>query len=199
MKLGWLYTGYIEFWEGGILGEKTIRAKIPLMPPKEAMLAGNFSIASGSTVSIKKICLEKAGNFDVSMSSWEDWDLWLRIAHHYEFRCCPEPLVRYRQHLGIRGSSHLGKKLEGIKIVMRKWENHPEFVRLRKRYVLVAYFLEVRTKLLRGERRFKVLSPFRQMIKNYSFNNPGQIKLIGIATCLFLFGPKFYQTLLKVK
>jgi glycosyltransferase involved in cell wall biosynthesis len=198
-KVGLVYTGYIEFWEGDILREKTVPAKIPSVPPKEAMLAGNFSIASGSTVSIKKSCLEKSGNFDVSMASWEDWDLWLRIAHHYEFRGIREPLVRYRQHLGLRGSSHLGKKLEGIKIVMRKWGNHPEFVSLHKRYLLGAYFLEVRNKLLRGERRFKVLSPFKKMVRNFTFNNPGQLKLIGIATCLLLFGPKFYQNLLRNK
>ncbi len=51
-----------------------------------------------SCMMIKKECFEKAGYFDESMISKEDWDMWFRIALHYEFKCLDEVLARRKQH-----------------------------------------------------------------------------------------------------
>jgi len=45
------------------------------------------------TVVMKKACLAKVGQFDETLPRLQDWELFLRIAKHFEFRYVPEPLV----------------------------------------------------------------------------------------------------------
>src|SRR5262249_21279850 len=49
----------------------------------DALLSGN--LMHSHAVLIRKEALEKAGYFDESLSSYEDWDLWLRISFHFPF------------------------------------------------------------------------------------------------------------------
>lgn len=59
-------------------------------------------LGNASASLIRKSCLEKVGFFNTSLCAQnaqgcEDWELYLRIAEHYEFRVVPEFLVGYRQ------------------------------------------------------------------------------------------------------
>ncbi|MBD1918188.1 MULTISPECIES: glycosyltransferase family A protein [Cyanophyceae] len=59
-------------------------------------------IANASSVLIRKDCLDQVGGYDPTLKQQngqggEDWDIYLRIAEHYEFRVIPEVLVGYRQ------------------------------------------------------------------------------------------------------
>lgn len=59
-------------------------------------------IANASSVLIRKTCFDVVGGYDSSLrqqqgQGGEDWDLYLRIAEHYEFRVVPEFLVGYRK------------------------------------------------------------------------------------------------------
>ena len=45
------------------------------------------------TVVMKKACLAKVGQFDETLPRLQDWELFLRISKHFEFRYVPEPLV----------------------------------------------------------------------------------------------------------
>jgi glycosyltransferase involved in cell wall biosynthesis len=54
--------------------------------------------ASGSAALISRACYEKVGPFDTRLSTSADWDMWRRIACHYELALVPEPLVLYRLH-----------------------------------------------------------------------------------------------------
>jgi glycosyltransferase involved in cell wall biosynthesis len=49
------------------------------------------------TVMVRRCCFDKAGLFDCSLRSVEDWDMWIRIAIHYPFAVIEEPLAYYRQ------------------------------------------------------------------------------------------------------
>jgi glycosyltransferase involved in cell wall biosynthesis len=53
-------------------------------------------IESGSNPLILKQALLETGGFDVSLRFVEDWDMWLRLAKHYQFVCVPSPQVQYR-------------------------------------------------------------------------------------------------------
>lgn len=53
-------------------------------------------IESGSNPLIRKSALSEVGSFDPSLSHAEDWDLWLRLAAHYEFVAVPFVQVLYR-------------------------------------------------------------------------------------------------------
>jgi glycosyltransferase involved in cell wall biosynthesis len=51
-----------------------------------------------SSVIVRRQCLEKVGGFDETIRYAEDYDLWIRLARHFEFAYCNEALVLYRLH-----------------------------------------------------------------------------------------------------
>ncbi|HWL65523.1 MAG TPA: glycosyltransferase family A protein [Actinomycetota bacterium] len=51
-----------------------------------------------SSVLIRKSAFIEAGGFDASLSQYEDWDLWLRVADRYDVTLVPELLVRRELH-----------------------------------------------------------------------------------------------------
>lgn len=57
----------------------------------------------GSTALVRKACFDRVGLFDTELSTAADWDLWRRIACHYEMGMVREPLALYRVH---RSSMH---------------------------------------------------------------------------------------------
>jgi glycosyltransferase involved in cell wall biosynthesis len=55
-------------------------------------------VGCGSVPLIRRSCFDKVGLFDRNLRSFvEDWDLWLRMAPHFDFKVVKEPLVYYRQ------------------------------------------------------------------------------------------------------
>jgi glycosyltransferase involved in cell wall biosynthesis len=54
------------------------------------LLAGNFVPAI--SVCIKRECFDKVGLFDPTLLSFEDWDMWIRLAKEYKFHYIPSPL-----------------------------------------------------------------------------------------------------------
>ncbi|MFO7891418.1 MAG: glycosyltransferase [bacterium] len=50
-------------------------------------------IISPSSVMIHRDVFEQAGRFDPQMTVCEDYDLWLRISHHYPVTFIPQPLI----------------------------------------------------------------------------------------------------------
>lgn len=55
-------------------------------------------VECGSVAMVRRECLTKCGVFDCNLGSFvEDWDMWLRIARHYQFKVVQQPLVAYRQ------------------------------------------------------------------------------------------------------
>jgi glycosyltransferase involved in cell wall biosynthesis len=75
---------------------------------------GNFP-GNASSVLIRRSCFDRVGGYDASYHArkaqgCEDWDLYLRIAEHYEFRLVPELLVGYRQVIGSMSFNHAAMK-----------------------------------------------------------------------------------------
>jgi glycosyltransferase involved in cell wall biosynthesis len=56
------------------------------------LLKGNF--VTTQAVLVKRECFQKAGMFDETLPRFQDWELFIRMAKHYEFRYVPEALVR---------------------------------------------------------------------------------------------------------
>ncbi|NJN58320.1 MAG: glycosyltransferase [Leptolyngbyaceae cyanobacterium SL_5_9] len=59
------------------------------------LLIRNF-VENGSNPLICKQALDTVGGFDDSVPGVEDWDMWLRLAAHYEFVTVPSPQILYR-------------------------------------------------------------------------------------------------------
>ncbi|NJN29045.1 MAG: glycosyltransferase family 2 protein [Synechococcales cyanobacterium RM1_1_8] len=50
-----------------------------------------------ASVMVRRHCFEQVGEFDRDLLSMEDWDMWIRMAQHYQFAVIPEALTFYRQ------------------------------------------------------------------------------------------------------
>lgn len=74
-----------------------------------------------ATVLLRKECLMKVGGFDerIRRASCEDWDLWFRIARHFELAFIDSPLALYRVHPTNASKNHL-TMLEAELYVIRK-------------------------------------------------------------------------------
>lgn len=84
-------------------------------------LSENFVVSGSSTVIVQRKALEKAGKFDESLTSCEDWDLWIRIAKYYEFDFVPEILVNCFAH-SERISSNFERVVLGLKLFSKNYK-----------------------------------------------------------------------------
>lgn len=64
----------------------------------------NF-IESGSNLIVRRTALEQVGVFDPDLASVHDWELWLRLAEHYEFILVPKAQILYRVMSGSISSN----------------------------------------------------------------------------------------------
>ena len=116
-SVGVVYT-QCSRWEGD--KERHIPGELPKLKNGDlfhVLLAGNFITLP--TVVMKKICLTKAGQFDETLPRLQDWELFLRIAKHFEFRYVPEPLVNsFFTEDSI--SSNPKALIRAVKIILKK-------------------------------------------------------------------------------
>ncbi len=76
-----------------------------LRPDSRASFTGNVYekilltcfLSNGSNPLIRKQALTEVGDFNESLTSAEDWEMWIRLAARYEFVAIPVPQILYRQ------------------------------------------------------------------------------------------------------
>lgn len=78
----------------------------------------------GQTAMIRRECFEKVGDHDESLM-YSDWELWIRIAAHYQIVFLPPPVAYYRIHatntsLGQPVDVHLARHLDVMRALERK-------------------------------------------------------------------------------
>ena len=142
------FTNYRRVsWEGVELGERFLvwsrfgrqagkATAYTLLGDAQAVIYAENAIAT-STVMVTKRALEKAGYFDESLESAEDWELWLRICKVGSIAFTPEEGMVYM--VGRPGSegTKLGLRLKYIKQIMRAYRG--DVFPNNKRAVRVAY------------------------------------------------------------
>lgn len=95
-----------------------------------ALAFENF-VGGGSMPLIRRTCLEAVGNYNTYLRAQqaegaEDWELYLRIAEHYEFRVVPDYLLKYRSTVNSM-SKNYESMLNAHCIIMKDIEEkHPE-------------------------------------------------------------------------
>lgn len=65
-----------------------------------------------SSVLARRRCVIAAGLFDLSLNSWEDWDLWIRMGGKWDFVEVPECLFYYMRHCTSSAARSLGRGVE---------------------------------------------------------------------------------------
>lgn len=90
-RVGAVYTGFWRIRNSSRKYEPRKRGKRDGYIHEE-LLRGNF--LGTPTILIKRECFESAGIFDEKLYHLEDWEAWLRISKHYEFRLIDEGLVK---------------------------------------------------------------------------------------------------------
>ncbi len=77
----------------------------PCPPDGRGAIYGLLSIRNimvGSSVMVRRQAVEAVGGYDESLTSIENWDLWIRIAREWLVDYVDEPLTEYRKHDGNR-------------------------------------------------------------------------------------------------
>jgi len=90
-------------------------------------------LGSVSSVLVRRECFDNVGFFDESLTSCQDWDMWLRISQCYEFDFVNEILARIHIH-GVQISYNLESMIPGRTRMVEKYEG--EFVKCPEVFVV---------------------------------------------------------------
>ena len=119
-------------------------------------------ILGSPTPLAKRECFTKAGGFDESLPSCQDWDMWLRIAKVCDFEFISEPLARHYVH-GQQISANLDTKIDARTRILRKHATdigrYPRIHYAHLKRLAILYFLKgensrARRLLLQGVRTY---------------------------------------------
>lgn len=185
-NVGAVYTGCVAVnrANGKILGQKCCTKKGDL---SRELFTTNY-LGSASAVVVRKKCFETVGGFDERLPSFQDYDMWIRIARVFHIDYINEPLFRYYVH-GIKIWKNPGTLHSGLNIMLDKYGDSHAF-----RRHCASYFLSIGVQYCdyadtrRGREAFLQaikLDPFE--IRNY-FN-----------FCLALLGPDKFKKVKKAK
>lgn len=113
----------------------------------DEIIRGNF-IGSTSVPLIKKDVLLQIGGFDVEQPAMQDWDVWIRIAEHYEIAYVPECLINYYEHEGTHITKSPDKRLKGL---MRLNEKQRSYLELHKDIMGSRYYYMMRLYIAKND------------------------------------------------
>jgi glycosyltransferase involved in cell wall biosynthesis len=80
---------------------------------------------------IRKACFQKAGLFDESLKSCQDWDMWKRISDRYEFDYVPEVLAigyRHEKQISSDFTSMIPGRTRMVEKHLAEFSRHPEIL-----------------------------------------------------------------------
>ncbi|HEY4309116.1 MAG TPA: glycosyltransferase [Pirellulales bacterium] len=137
-----------------------------------------------SSAVVRREVFERAGGFNEALPMAIDYELWLRIAKHYQFDFVNDPLVLYRTgHANI--SSAPGKRLEIVRQIIESFlqdeENQVRIAPRVRSFTLAEYWHDVGIVFMVEGRRRQAFAAFINALKYY----PGlKMAWRGILTCL---------------
>lgn len=110
-----------------------------------------FFLGSGSNALVRKQVFDNVGTFDETLTSAEDWDMFLRIAAQYKFLAVPHPQILYRISDHSMSRNVLRQEKESLKVLDRAFSGEPgaSFLHLKKNTYANLY-IYLTTQALRG-------------------------------------------------
>jgi glycosyltransferase involved in cell wall biosynthesis len=146
-------------------------------------------IGTASTVCLRRQCLDEVGLFDESVAFGEEYDMWIRIAHRFDFKYIDDVLVRYGLHSN-RLSTNYDVMIAGLE---RQLQKHASFFAVdrtnySRRYVWLGTLYCYRGDTRKGRRSFLEaikVSPFK--LDSYAYLG---LTLLGARGFRGLRGPR---------
>lgn len=115
-------------------------------PETRGRIGGLLSVRNvmvGSSVMARRRAIEEAGGFDESLTSIENWDLWIRIARQWQVDFVDQPLTLYRIHEGNRSANVELRRRNIFRIITKNHDpgdRSQEARRLRREAYFNAYY-----------------------------------------------------------
>ena len=125
-------------------------------------------IECGSVAMIRRSCFDRVGLFDRALRSYvEDWDMWLRLSLHFQFKVIPQSLVYYRQRPNS-ASRNLTAMEQSFQLVLQKATAAapPELQPFMSRGYGFAYFCLAWKALQSLEPDYKIAKQFQKIALN---------------------------------
>lgn len=140
-------------------------------------------------------CFQKSGMFDESLPSFQDVDLGIRVAEHYNFELIDEPLVIcHVGHGKPRISNAFNAKMRGLELFFKKWGptiqselGEQSYDRMRRRWLSAIYANAIMEDLQTLQRQ-NAFRKFVKMIKETGRIEPKsltKILMISIGGTIF--------------
>ncbi|MGH9366419.1 MAG: glycosyltransferase family 2 protein [Thermoanaerobaculia bacterium] len=115
---GVVYTGF------QMISRATGRTVMTVRPTRQGHilheLCRDNCVGTASTVVLRRECFEEVGLFDETIDFGEEYDMWIRVAHAFDFAFLPESLVRYSVH-GARLSTSRTVMIRGLQRQLSKY------------------------------------------------------------------------------
>lgn len=113
------------------------------------LLLVNF-LENGSNPLIRAQALTEVGGFDESLTSAEDWDMWIRLAARYHFAAVPLPQILYRVSTTSMSTNVLKMELATLQVMERAFSQAPPSLKYLKPYSQANLFKYLAYKALDG-------------------------------------------------
>jgi glycosyltransferase involved in cell wall biosynthesis len=138
-RVGLVYTGTLYVWRDRWRPPAAVSPAHRGRLYRELLLRN--VVGGASTAMVRRNVLARVGGFE-ELPAWEDLDLWLRIAEHFDIEFVPEPLVRvYKQDSANRLTRDVAKREKAIEMFYRKHRTGMERERVAHLYLRRAAWL----------------------------------------------------------
>ena len=151
-------------------------------------LLGGWCPASTSLFIVRKECFEKVGGFDESLKSFQDYDMWLRVAQEYDFDYVDERLViKHEEHGGEQvGFNPYNRQLAMTKL-KEKWDELlSKNEKLLFNIFLEQHSMEIKRNLIIYNKQKGIRCNYIKLYKNYLLSRTKLYdKILILLTCIF--------------
>jgi glycosyltransferase involved in cell wall biosynthesis len=145
-------------------------------------------VGTASTVLLRRICFDEVGLFDETIDFGEEYDMWIRVAHSFDFAYIAEPLVRYSVHT-TRLSTNSGVMIRGLE---RQLEKHgPFFASLPREFS--RRYIDLGSLYCSSGKMAEARAAFRKAIELAPFR-PKPYRYFGLS----LFGSRVFRGVMSI-
>ena len=192
------WTDYIDESSNFLKSGRRIKANDDAF---SKLLLFNF-LDNGSNPLIRQKALEKVGDFDRSICTAGDKDMWLRLAANYNFVCVEKPQILYRISTNSMSTNLKRQEAASLKVLERAFSN-PKAEKLQhlKKQSLSYLYQYLTFKAIEAPPQKRQTLTAVYFLWNYIKNNPRLLihnKLIIVATFKILF-PRLSQRIINFK